>query len=238
MTAHQPPTLLAVAHGTADPDGLAEVRRLVNIVRTRRPELSIELCWLERAEPLLPDKLASLAGPVVVVPLLLSTGYHVKTDITAAVADREQTAVARQLGPDRRITQVVYERLMAGRGPDHEDVVLFSAGSSDPEAFEQLTVVAAHLQRAIRLAEGTDQTTVYPSFLSTEDGWATELPEDPDAANYLLAPGHFNDLLRTQAATGLNARYIAEPIGAHPLVAKVICDRFDDAAQDLATGLS
>jgi sirohydrochlorin ferrochelatase len=227
------PTLLAVAHGTADPDGLAEVRRLVNIVRTRRPELPVQLCWLERAEPLLPELLASLPGPVVVVPLLLSTGYHVKTDITAAVAGRPQTAVARQLGPDRRITQIVYERLMAGREPEQADVVLFSAGSSDDEAFEQLAAVAEQLEQLIRQSEGS-RTRVYPSFLSTTDGWATDLPEDPDVANYLLAPGHFNDLLRRQAATGLNARSIAAPIGAHPLLSRVICDRYDEAARTLA----
>jgi sirohydrochlorin ferrochelatase len=228
------PTLLAVAHGTADPDGLAEVRRLVNIVRTRRPELPVQLCWLERAEPLLAEVLASLSGPVVVVPLLLSTGYHVKTDITAVAAGRSQTAVARQLGPDRRITQVVYERLMAGREPEQAEVVLFSAGSSDHEAFEQLAVVAEQLEQLIRQSEGSDRTRVYPSFLSTEDGWATELPEDPDVATYLLAPGHFNDLLRRQAATGLNARSIAAPIGAHPLLSRVICDRYDEAARTLA----
>ena len=238
MTAPQPPTLLAVAHGSADPNGLAALRRLVNIVRTRRPELRVELCWLERAEPLLPEVLARLSGPVVVVPLLLSTGYHVKTDITTAVAGRPQTAVARQLGPDLRITQVVYERLLAGREPEQADVVLFAAGSSDPEAFEQLTVVAEQLELMIRQAEGSDQTTVYPSFLSTEDGWATDLPEDPDVANYLLAPGHFNDLLRTLAATGLNARSVAAPVGAHPLVARVICDRYDEAAGTLAAGRS
>jgi sirohydrochlorin ferrochelatase len=235
MTYPAPPTLLAVAHGTADPDGLAEVRRLVNVVRTRRPELPVQLCWLERAAPLLPEALASLAGPVVVVPLLLSTGYHVKTDIAVAVAGRPRTAVARQLGPDRRITQVVYERLAAGREPEQADVVLFSAGSSDPEAFEQLVAVAEQLEGMIRQAENSDRTRVYPSYLSTEDGWATDLPEDPDVANYLLAPGRFNDLLRRQAATGLNARSVAHPIGAHPLVARVICDRYDEAAGTLAT---
>jgi sirohydrochlorin ferrochelatase len=234
MTVPEPPVLLAVAHGTGDPDGLAEVRRLVNIVRTRRPDLQVELCWLERAEPLLTDVLAGLAGPVVVVPLLLSTGYHVKTDITAAIAGRPRTAVAGQLGPDQRITQVVYERLMVRREPEQADVVLFAAGSSDPEAFEQLTVAAGQLERMIRHSEGYDRTRVYPSFLSTEDGWATDLPEDPDVANYLLAPGHFNDLLRTQAAAGLNARSVAAPVGAHPLVARVICDRYDEAAGTLA----
>ncbi|MEO6701061.1 MAG: CbiX/SirB N-terminal domain-containing protein, partial [Jatrophihabitantaceae bacterium] len=105
------PTLVAVAHGTANPDGLAEIRRLINIVRTKRPGLPIELCWLERAEPSLADLLAGLEGPAVVVPLLLSTGYHVKVDIAAVVGDRPQTAIAAQLGPDERISKVVLDRL-------------------------------------------------------------------------------------------------------------------------------
>ena len=71
--------------------------------------------WLERAEPSLPEALAAIDGPVVVVPLLLSTGYHVKVDIPTAVAGRPQTAVARQLGPDDRITRVVLDRLLVGR---------------------------------------------------------------------------------------------------------------------------
>ena len=124
-------TLLAVAHGTADSNGVAEVRRLSNLVRTRRTDVPLELAWLERATPSLPEVLADLEGPVVVVPLLLSTGYHVKVDIQKAVADRPQTAVAEQLGPDDRITRVVLDRLLA-TGCCEPNVVLFGAGLVGP----------------------------------------------------------------------------------------------------------
>lgn len=233
MTEHSSPLLLAVAHGTANPDGLAEIRRLINIVRTKRPELAIELCWLDRAEPKFADLLPTLAGPVVVVPVLLSTGYHVKVDITAVVGDRPDTAIAAQLGPDRRITKVVFDRLMAGRNSDGRDVVLFAAGSSDPEALAQLTAVAEHLQRALHLAEGKDYVTVHPRILVDEEGWRDGLPDYPDAANYLLAPGYFNDLLRSNADGDLCSDNIAGPIGAHPQVAEVICERYDEAARTL-----
>ncbi|MGI8666535.1 MAG: sirohydrochlorin chelatase [Jatrophihabitans sp.] len=232
-----PPTLIAVAHGTADPHGLAEIRRLVNIVRTMRPDVPIELCWLERAEPRFADLLASLTGPVVVVPTLLSTGYHVKVDITAVAAARPDTTVASPLGPDPRITRVVLERLLAGRGPDQEDVVLFSAGSSDPEALTQLTTVAQQLQRELHLAEGSDYATVHPRMLANNPAWRAGLPRYCDAANYLLAPGVFNDVLRAHAERELSSGYIAAPIGAHPQVAAVLCDRYDEAVRRLPAGL-
>jgi sirohydrochlorin ferrochelatase len=212
-------TLLAVAHGTADPDGLAEVRRLIGLVQAHRPELPVELAWLERASPSLPELLARLTGRVVLVPLLLSTGYHVKTDIASAIAGRSGIAVARQLGPDPRLTEVVYQRL-ADRGARH--VLLLAAGSSDPEAAAQLDVAAAQLQRLV----GSGRT-VLARVLSRPDD-LIGLPAEPDVANYLLAPGRFDDQLRV-VARSLRARSVAGPIGAHPLVAELISDRYDEA---------
>ncbi|HEU5271756.1 MAG TPA: CbiX/SirB N-terminal domain-containing protein, partial [Jatrophihabitans sp.] len=79
-------TLLAVAHGTADPAGLAEIGRLVELVRAHRPGATVELGWLERADPPAGRLLDRLAGAVVIVPVLLSTGFHVKVDITRLAA--------------------------------------------------------------------------------------------------------------------------------------------------------
>lgn len=225
-------TLLAVAHGTADPDGLAEIRRLVMRVRTMRPDVPVELAWLERAEPSLADSLARLTGPVTVVPLLLSTGYHVKVDIQAAVAGRPQTAVARQLGPDDRITRVVLERLLAERA-DAVDVVLFGAGSSDPESFDQLASVAARLQFWLRERERAEVRVL--ARMLTDPGWERGVPDEVDVAGYLLAPGHFQDRLR-QCGRALGAAAVADPIGAHPGVAAVVWDRYDEVAARLDVG--
>jgi sirohydrochlorin ferrochelatase len=222
-----PATLLAVAHGTADPAGLAEIERLIELVRAGRPATRIELGWLERADPSADALLARLAGPVVVVPVLLSTGYHVKVDLRRVVGDRPATAVAGQLGPDPRLVEVVRQRLLGGRTLG-ADVVLFGAGSSDPEAFQQLAQVAADLQQALRLAERSDGPTVRPRFL-TDDDWRAGLGTGADVASYLLAPGAFQDRLRG-CAEQLAAGFTAPPIGAHPLVAELIWHRYDQAA--------
>ena len=223
--------LLAVAHGTADLAGLAEIHRLIELVRTARPDSTVELGWLERADPPAAAVLARLTGEVVIVPVLLSTGYHVKVDIARLAASRPRTAVAGQLGPDPRLVEVLRQRLLPGRHAG-SDVVLYAAGSSDPAAYRQLAEAADGLRRALAASEGAE-SEVHPRFLTEPDGWPAGLRPGSDVANYLLAPGSFNERLRARAEQ-LSAGFVAPPIGAHPLVAELIWDRYDQAAAGLA----
>jgi len=221
------PTLIAVAHGTQNPDGLAEIRRLINIVRTKRPHVPIELCWLDGACPTLASVLPGIVGPAVIVPILLSTGYHVKVDIPNIVGNRPATALAAPLGPDSRISRVAYLRLKAARTEDDADpVVLIGAGSSDPDAREEL-------EQAARFIERWNHHDVCTGQLTDEDPFA-RAGNSTQVANYLLAPGYFNDMLQLMAAGELGADIVAAPIGAHPLVADVILDRYDAAAETLS----
>ena len=218
------PALVAVAHGTRDRAGVAEIERLAELVRSARPGVEVRLCWLELAQPLLGDVLTGDDRPVVVVPLLLSTGYHVKTEITAAAGRRPATAVAAQLGPDPRITGVVLRRVHEAGAVPAAGAVLFASGSSDPEAADNLATVAAQLREQAGCP-------VHPRFL-TDERWRDGLPAGVGVANYLLAPGYFNDRLRTFASE-LGLDRAAEPIGAHPAVAEVVWDRYDEAARTL-----
>jgi sirohydrochlorin ferrochelatase len=232
------PILLAVAHGTQNPDGLATVQRLMNVVRTKRPGLPIELCWLEAAEPSLAALLPSLEGPVVIVPLLLSTGYHVQVDIPAAIGDRPQTVVGRPLGPDLRIAQALLDRLRhvmshgqptsvadaAAMAEDGHDIVLLASGSSDPAAAEDIAEIGRELER---LTNGRVLTRVL-----SDEQWYLGVPDGSYVANYLLAPGYFNDRVQLEARE-IWSSGVAAPLGAHPLVADVILDRYDVAAAGL-----
>jgi sirohydrochlorin ferrochelatase len=224
------PTLVAVAHGTKNSDGLAELRRLTNIVRTKMPSVPVELCYLDVVGPRLADTLAGLAGPAIVVPLLLATGHHVKTDIPAAIAGRTDTVVTDPIGPDPRISKVVQLRLEQARavwladdedGAAPADVVVVAAGSSDPDARAELAEVADHLR-------AWNPRTVTFAQLTDDDPFATLSPS-VQVANYLLAPGFFDDKLRGEASGGV----VSKPIGAHPLVATVIVDRYSSGVRRL-----
>ncbi|MEU1038402.1 sirohydrochlorin chelatase [Streptomyces sp. NPDC005907] len=232
-----PPALVMVAHGSRDPRALATVRALAERVRELRPMLPVRLGHIELNEPLLPGTLASLdTGEAVLVPLLLSRGYHVKQDIPEAAAAFPElsTRVAAPLGPHPLLVETLYARLVeAGWRTRMSDatrrasgVVLAAAGSRDPDA-------AVDTRRTARLLAERLGVPVVPAYASAA---APTVPAAVRAlaargrhrvavASYFTAPGRF----ATECATA--APWIAAaPLGAHPAMARLVLHRYDRAA--------
>ena len=207
------PRLLAVAHGTASEAGAATTARLIDAVRAVRPHASVDLCFLDVVSPRLADVLDD--QQTVVVPLLLSTGYHVQTDIPAITAGRPNIRVARHLGPHQLLTDALVDRL--GDVPSDADVVLVGAGSSRPAAAADLAdagqLLAARLDRGVRV-------------LTLADDVRAELAPGPvRVATYLLTEGQFVSTLET-ALDGIGT--VAPPIGVHPALVELIWQRYDE----------
>ncbi|MEU0439113.1 MULTISPECIES: sirohydrochlorin chelatase [unclassified Streptomyces] len=229
----RPPALVLVAHGSRDPRALRTVRALLERVRELRPALPVHLGHIELNAPLLPDTLAALGDtPSVLVPLLLSRGYHVKHDIpeTAAAAPGH-ARVAAPLGPDPLLVDTLYDRLVeAGWDPAATDrrtdaVVLASAGSRDPDS-------AADTRRTARLLAARLGVPVVPAYASaatpTVDTAVRALAargrHRVAVASYFTAPGRFATECAAKAPWLTSA-----PLGAHPSMARLIADRYDQA---------
>jgi sirohydrochlorin ferrochelatase len=207
--------LLVVAHGSAAPTGSATTARLLTAIRAARPRVPVELCFLDVAAPRLTDVLDE--RPTVVVPLLLSTGYHVQSDIPAAVAPYPHVRVARHLGPHPRLVEALVDRL-TGTGPA-ASTALVGAGSSRREAADELTatgrLLAERLRRPVTVLTVADD-------LRTELG---ALPAPVQVSTYLLAEGQFVTTLR-DAAVGLGS--VAAPIGVHRALVDLVWTRYDE----------
>ena len=217
--------LLVVAHGTASAEGSATTARLVEAAAAARPGTPVELCYLDVAVPRLVDALDALdARPTVVVPLLLSTGYHVQTDIPQTVAGRQHVAVARHLGPDPLLVDVLIDRLSPGPAAC---TVLVGAGSSRSDAAAELTTMAQLL--GSRLDCEVTTATVSQDLPAT----LAELPTPLRIATYLLADGEFFSTLRA-AARGRGA--VAAPLGVHPALVELVWRRYDAVCGDAARG--
>jgi sirohydrochlorin ferrochelatase len=214
----QLPRLLVVAHGTASAAGSATTSALVDAIKAARPSVPVSLCFLDVAAPRLADALSALPEPLVLVPLLLSTGYHVQTDIPAAVAGRSDVRIARHLGPHPLLIDALVDRLPGGDG----DVVLVASGSSRPEAADELGTTARLL--AERLGRPVQ-------VLTMADDLHSRLAAHGPArvATYLLAEGRFVDLLRDAAG---DVATVAEPIGVHPALVELVWSRYDEALDD------
>jgi sirohydrochlorin ferrochelatase len=214
-------TLLLAAHGTRSPDGSATTRALVDAVARRRPAVPVRLCFLDVAAPALGTALAELAGTdVVVVPLLLSAGYHVQTDIPTVVAGRTGVRVSAHLGPHPAIIAALVDRLRVVDISNAATVALAGIGSSRSsarcEVDDAAGALAAHLGRAVTVLP------LGPGFRDRLDA----LPAPVAVATYLLAPGGFFDSLRSAVA---GRGMLSEPIGAHPAVVELVWQRYDAA---------
>jgi sirohydrochlorin ferrochelatase len=223
--------LVACAHGTRNPTGRRLIAELALAARSLRPGLVTTAAFVDVQPPTVVDVVAGLAAegrPAVVVPLLLSGGYHVHVDIAGAVADAEEAVAARPLGPDARLVEVLRDRLVQA-GADPGDpltaVVLAAAGSSDPRSVADVENTAELLQQS------------WAGPVTAGYGSAAE-PRVPDAvaaarrsgaervvvAAYLLAPGHFHDKLATAGADLVTA-----PLLPDDRIAAVLLDRYDSA---------
>ena len=236
--------LVAVAHGSRDPRSAATVTELVELVRTLRPDLDARVAFLDLSAPRLGDVLTALHGQghrdAVVVPLLLGRAFHARVDLPALVAEatrrlpRLAIEVAEVLGPDPRLEAAARSRLRS-TGVDLDDpdlgVVLTATGSSHAPANEAIAATAA------RWAATSGCAGVSPAFASgagprVEDAVRTLRAAGARriaVASWFLAPGLLPDRVACQARAMAPRARIAPPLGAHPLVARVLLDRFDEA---------
>jgi sirohydrochlorin ferrochelatase len=227
------PVLVACAHGTRNPTGRRLIAELALAARALRPGLTTTAAFVDVQPPTVVDVVAELSAagrPAVVVPLLLSGGYHVHVDIAGAVAASPGTVAARPLGPDPRLVEVLHDRLVsagADPGDPQTAVVVAAAGSSDTRAVADVENTADLLQRT------------WAGPVTTGYGSAA-LPAVPDAvaaarragaervvvASYLLAPGHFHDKL-----AGAGADLLTAPLLPDDRIAAVLLDRYDAARE-------
>jgi sirohydrochlorin ferrochelatase len=216
------PVLLLVAHGSRDPRAQQTVRALAGRVSALAPAAEVRAAFVQNAEPSLAGALAAASGrQVVVVPLLLSAGYHLGHDI-AGMAARAGAPVAAALGPDPGLIPALAGRLRAAGAPAGTPVVLAAAGSADPRAIaatrSQGALLAAHLQVPVLAAfasAGRPPVDEAVTALASRTGGPVAV------ASYLLAPGVFADRLRASGAA-----WVSAPLGNHPAVAALIVDRF------------
>ncbi len=238
------PALVGISHGTSSEDGRLAVRGLrdavIEAVERRHPDAppAVRLGHVDVEQPDVPATLASLepGSPAVVVPLLLSAGYHVHVDLTEAVdaATDRPVALSGALGPDDRLATVLLRRLVEAGLRDDDRVVLAVAGSSDQRAVVDCRDMAGRLAAA----SGRDVTV---GFLSAAE------PALPDAvaaarahaaadsrvvlANYLLAPGYFDDLARAAGADVVARPLLVPDEPAPSELVEIVLDRYAASAQ-------
>lgn len=231
-----PLRLVAVTHGTPSTANREAVIRLVDGVASARPDLGVSITFVDASNVDVSSALEAAAEPdAVIVPLVLSAGFHVRTGLSLGL-DRigGSARLAPELGPDERLVEVLAQRLGELGLADGDTVLLAAAGSNDPRAVRECFETARRLGQ--RLGR-----SVTAGFI------AAAIPRLPDAIEmirevhpgsrvvvgpYLLAPGTFYD---QAAASG--ADLIADPLllpdePAPAALVDLVLDRYAAVGQE------
>lgn len=225
------PALILTAHGSADPRSSAITHAVAEQIRMLRPWLDVRVAFCERSEPNLRDVLAELDRTALVTPLLLASAYHARVDIPAMIEEAGVPVLqADTLGEDPRLVDVLHQRLTElDLAPGHDiGVLIVAVGSSHATANARTDTLASTLSersgwRQVRVAYATTQPSVADGIAELRSSGANQIAVAP----WFIAPGRITDRVAMVAADlGVE---MAEPLGAHPLLAETVLARFDRA---------
>lgn len=251
---HPPPTpthpswghvnvpLIAVAHGSRDARSAATVRRLVTELRAASPGLDVRAAFLDLSEPPLGEVLTELHAEghrdVAVAPLLLGTAFHARVDLPQLIAEVTvqlpmlRVSVTDVLGPDQLLEAAVLDRLAdAGAHPDAElGVVLAGVGSAHVPANDAVARVADRLRAGGGFGAVTHAfATCGPDVAAAIARLRAHGCHRFAVAPWFLAPGLLLDRVAALATVNEPDVIVAEPLGAHPLLAELVLARYAEA---------
>lgn len=213
------PLVLAV-HGTRSAVGTRTSQELATAV-AQASGAEVRLGWVDIHTPTLTDTLRQL-DEAVVVPVFLTRGYHVSSDIPAAIAAAGgRSSATPMVGAD--VLPAVVENLR-GLG-DFDAVVLAGAGSLRAGAVPEVHAAADAVSRAVgRPTRAGFVTAATPSVPDAVAALRAAGHRRVVIASYLLAPGLFSERLHSAGADA-----VSPPVGVHPLLVDAIVDRWHTA---------
>lgn len=114
--------VIILGHGSKLGAANEELYKIVQIVQEKMGDVPVEAAFMSQANPDFPEALAKLVEKnikrVVVAPLFLFPGMHIRHDIPEIIAeekakygDKVEIVLAANLGTDSRIADILIDRI-------------------------------------------------------------------------------------------------------------------------------
>ena len=224
-------SFVMVAHGTRKPSGVSLVGDLAQRVSDAL-DARVHVAFVDVLGPTPSEVLRELDAPAIVVPAFLSRGYHVNTDIPGhmAASGHRNVLITEALGPSPQLGRILADRLVECGWRPGDSVVLAAAGTTNPHAQSDLKHTAALLSAIIGdRAELAFAATGEPNVADAVARLRRRGARRVVVASYLLSDGLFQDRLHSSDADA-----VAQPLGTHPAMVRLIVNRFQRARVPLA----
>lgn len=211
--------MIAVAHGSRDPEAAQATEALVAAIRRRLPDVDVTLAYLDFESPSYEEARGALPHAAV-VPLLLSRGTHSSRDLPPEAAP--------PLGPDDHLTRALLDRARESGIAPGTPLVLGAAGTLDADGREDVRAQGRLVQQAWGAPVSVGFVTAASPTVA--EARATMLDEHGSVAvlSYFLAPG------RLPSAS----RAVSAPLRDHPEVVELVALRYEERVRTLSSATS
>lgn len=213
-----PINIVATAHGTNSPDGRSTIESIIENLRSLLsqrlgPVYHVYEAYVDVQFPTLDEVLEGLHSEdqTIILPLLLSTGYHTQVDMRDAAKESgiSDIAIAAPLGPSPLMAQLMHHRLIEKGWRPGDTVVMAGAGSSRTDGQEAVARQCAMLSNV--LAQEVTFGFIADISPTIEEIVAEAQGNGPIfVANYLLGRGFFDQKLKKLGHQ--RGAHIAEPL--------------------------
>ncbi len=246
--------VLIVGHGTRNREGTLQFLQLASQIQDRLQNIPCQACFLELADPSIEEGVRQLTllgvERLLVVPVLLFSAGHAKSDIPDAVAIAceklgvQAVAQSAPLGTHPSLLKLSKARFDDARppnvSPNEIELVMIGRGASDPTAVNQMLELTEIRQRESEVAwAGT-------GFFAVAKPTVREILEQAKDSPFgciliqphLLFEGELMQTLREmrdqyQGEVFEKRWFLAEPLGADGRLADALVELAFDALTEV-----
>lgn len=148
--------ILYVAHGTRVKEGEQQAIEFINKVKQEINHPIQEISFLELSTPTVEEGVKRCveqgASEILVIPLLLFSAQHAKTDIPQILREEMKKyplvhlKFGAPIGVTRTMVEAVVEQLSTIENPSKAQIILVGRGSSDPEIQRDFAELASRVK--------------------------------------------------------------------------------------------
>jgi len=112
-------SVLLIGHGSSFEAEKSDLNQIAKILKEKGSFKSVHACFLELCEPTIPQALLQLRNErrILIIPYFLHYGMHMQLDLPRELSNLPNAEIrfAKHLGVDKRIAEVVVEKVEAFR---------------------------------------------------------------------------------------------------------------------------
>ncbi|MGB9841682.1 MAG: sirohydrochlorin nickelochelatase [Candidatus Bathyarchaeales archaeon] len=187
--------LIIIGHGSKLPHNRENLEKLAELLRERARFKTVEIAFMVRNTPSIPEAIENLAkkgvSKIVLVPAFLAPGVHTTREIPELIAMKEQEPLLKErgielvygepLGADARIAEIIEEKALRALGQEVKE----PSGLTDAYAIAASNEIVKTSMKLIRQALGDFLEKIPPSHIPIIER-VVHATADPEFAKLLV----------------------------------------------------